>query len=535
MIKNKSAEETEGSAETQCELTPDDAGPANTNTFAGDDNRRGASWDLVQGPKNYVSLVGAQVAAALLSFGSVWLATHFLGADGYGGVVALIAASQLVLLLGVNWTSLSVARFGCEEFVETGRIATTFWTRLAIFVPNVILVLALSPLWRPLLSRLLHLPPNAVWLVLGLFLINAWWAHVQQALQGAKLPRLQGWLLTVERVVIFSAICFLSFTGRVSVATVAWVYFIGPLAASLVGLFRLRKLIWPVARIDFPLLKRMLRFSLPIIPTAFVGFLSTNYLDALFILHFLSQVKLGVYAVTYQLVGLAQQLPLLAGYLLMPLFVTLQTGKQEGRTLRFMQEVLPLLTLLWTLACALMAAAGWYLLPLVFGAKFAESGPLIWPLMAASTLAGPLLMGYFPIATSTSKTYITMIGVTLGSLTNLVLNFLLIPRFGLLGCAWATTAAYGINVLVVFLLVHQRILPGYTWSLQAMLPIVLGALYASISGQNLGALALSLIVASLIALAHRKSIAVGVKTLRDYRRFAIDANSDGYFVGGGSF
>jgi O-antigen/teichoic acid export membrane protein len=524
MLKNKLAEESEGAAEKQVELTPVDAGPANTNTFVSDNNRRGASWDLAQGPKNYVALFGAQVAAALLSFGSVWLATHYLGADGYGGVVALIAGSQLVLLLGVNWTSLTVARFGCEEFVETGSIAVTFWTRLAILVPNVILVLVLIPLWIPLLAKLLHLPTNSIWLLLGLFLSNAVWAHVQQALQGAKLLRLQGWLLVVERVLIFSAICYLSFSGKISIWTVGWVYFIGPLGASVAGLFRLRKLIWPIARLDFPLLKRMLRFSLPLIPTAFVGFLSTNYLDALFILHFLSQVKLGIYAVTYQLVGLAQQVPLLAGYLLMPLFVTLQTGKQESRTLRFMQEVLPLLTLLWTLACALMAAAGWYLLPLVFGAKFAETGPLLWPLMAATTLAGPILMGYSPVATSTSSTYITMIGVTLGSSANLLLNFLLIPRFGLLGCAWATTASYGINAIVVFVLVHRRILPGQTWTLQAMLPIVIGALYASLTGKNLSALGLSLVVAGLIALAHRKSIAIGVKTLRDYRRFAFNTN-----------
>ncbi|MGI9069500.1 MAG: lipopolysaccharide biosynthesis protein [Pyrinomonadaceae bacterium] len=523
MLHKNSVEEHPAAEGEQCAVpTPVDVELANT--LVGDDNRRGASWDLVQGPKNYVSLVTAQVTAAVLSFGSVWLATRYLGADGYGGVVALIAASQLVFLLGVNWTSLTVARFGCEEFVETGRIATTFWTRLAILVPNVVLVLALVPLWLPLLSNLLHLPPNAEWFVLGVFLVNASWAHVQQALQGAKLLRFQGWLLTFERVLIFLSICWLSFSGKISVWTVAWVYFVGPLGATVVGLVRLRKLIWPVVRIDSPLLKRMLRFSLPIIPTAFVGFLSTNYLDALFILHFLSQVKLGIYAVTYQLVGLAQQLPLLAGYLLMPLFVSLQTGKQENRTLRFMKEVLPLLTLLWTLACALVAAAGWYLLPLVFGTKFAESGPLMWPLMAATTMAGPILMGYSPVATSTSKTYITMIGVTLGSSANLVLNFLLTPRFGLLGCAWATTAAYGINAIVVFLLVHRRILPGYTWTLQAMLPIVLGALYASLTGKNLGALAVSLIVAVLIALAHRKSIAIGVQTLRDYRRFAFNTS-----------
>lgn len=504
-----------GPAPTQDRLDPTES----------NENRRSAAWDLVQGPKNYVSLVSAQVAAALLSFGSVWLATRYLGAEGYGGFAALIAASQLVLLLGVNWTSLTVARFGVEEFVETGRIATTFWTRLSILIPNVVLVVVLIPFWLPFLSRLLHLPANFGWLVVGLFLTNTAWVHVQQALQGAKLLRSQGWLLAFERLLIFTAICFLSLSGKISVWTVGWTYFVGPVCATIAGLVKMRKLIWPVTGVDVPLLKRMLRFSLPIIPTAFVGFLSTNYLDALFILHFLSQVKLGVYTVTYQLVGLAQQLPLLAGYLMMPLFVTLQSGKQENRILRFMREVVPLLTLVWTLACILMAAGGWYLMPLVFGSQFTESRSLLWPLMAATTLVGPIFIAYSPAANSTSRTYITMIGVTIGSLVNLLLNFYLTPRLGLPGVAWATTASYGINTIVVLLLVHRQILPGHTWTLQAMLPIVLGAMYASMTGHNLGALGLSLTVALLVALVHRKSITIGVKTLKDYRRFVADTNS----------
>jgi O-antigen/teichoic acid export membrane protein len=356
--------------------------------------------------------------------------------------------------------------------------------------------------------------------VLCLFLINAGWIHVQQALQGAKLLRLQGWLLTLERVLIFVAICALALRGGLSAWSVGWVYVLGPLGASLVGLLRLRKLIWPVGQLDVPLLKRMLRFSLPIIPAIFIGYLSTNYLDALFISHFLSQVELGVYAVAYQLTGMAQQLPLLAGYVLMPLFVTLQAGKQEDRTVRFISGVLPLLTLLWTLACALVAGLGWYLLPLIFGAKFQETSALLWPLMAVSAFAGPWLMGYVPVTTSTSKTYVVMIAVTSGSCANLILNWVLIPRFGLLGCAWATTIASGLNLIIVFYLVHWRIVPRRTWTLQATLPIVLGALYATLFGENIGAFGLTVMASGVIALAHRKSIIEAVGTMGEYRSFA---------------
>jgi O-antigen/teichoic acid export membrane protein len=481
-------------------------------------DRREAGWDLLHGPKNYVALLGAQVTGSLLSLASVGLVTHYLGAGGYGGVVALIAAAQIVMLLAINWTGLTVARYGCEEFVRTGKIASSFWTRLVILLPNLVLVVATTPLWLPRLSEVLHLPPHVVWLVLSLLIVNAAWIHVQQALQGVKLLRLQGWLLALERSLIFFTICWLAFSGGISVWRVVCAYVFGPLGASVVGLFRLRKLIWPVG-VDVSLLKRMLRFSLPIIPVAFIGYLSTYYLDALFISHFLTHEELGVYAVVYQLTGLTQQLPVLAGTLLMPLFITLQTGKQQSRTARFIHEVLPPLTLLWTLGCALVAWLGWYLLPMMFGAKFQHRGTLLWPLMTASAFAGPWLMGYGPITTTTSKTYLIMIAATFGACANVFLDWVLIPRFGLLGCAWATSVASGIYLIIIFHLVHWRIVLRRTWTLQATLPIAVGSLYASVFEENIKAFGLTVIVSAVIAMAHRESVIKAVRTIVEYGRF----------------
>lgn len=492
-------------------------------------DRRDASWDLRQGPKNYVALLVSQGASALFSFAAVWLATRYLGPAGYGGVVAIIATSQIVMLLAINWTGATVSRFGCEEFVETGRIASSFWTRLAILLPNLGLVAAATPLWLPTLSELLHLPVRGGYLVFSLLIANSLWIHIQQALQGVKLLRLQGSLLTLERAVILLAVGCLALSGKISVWSVGCVYVLGPLLASIVGLFNLWKFIWPIWGIDISLLKRMLRFSFPIIPAAFIGYLSSYYLDALFISHFLSQVELGVYAVVFQLSGLTQQLPVLVGTVLAPLFVTFQTGKQENRTARFIEEVLPMLTLLWTMGCALVATIGWYLLPLVFGQGFAQTAALMWPLMAAGAFAGPWLMGYGPVTTTAAKTHLITVAVVSGSCANVILNWVLIPRFGLLGCAWATAVASAINLITIFFLVHRSILPKRTWTLQANLPIAVGALYASVTGKNLFAFGLTVLTCAIIGFAHRKSLLKAAETVGDYRRF-VSADTTGIAV-----
>src|SRR5437870_13070630 len=121
MFHENSAEEfAADEGEQSAAPMPLDVAPANTKPVEGDNYRRDATWDLAQGPKNYVSLVSAQIASALLSFAAVALATRYLGSSGYGGVVAIIAASQAIGQLGVNWTAVSLSIYGVEEVVDTG-------------------------------------------------------------------------------------------------------------------------------------------------------------------------------------------------------------------------------------------------------------------------------------------------------------------------------------------------------------------------------------------------------------------------------
>jgi O-antigen/teichoic acid export membrane protein len=266
------------------------------------------------------------------------------------------------------------------------------------------------------------------------------------------------------------------------------------------------------------LLRRLLRFSRPEIPSVILFALSTRYLDAMFIAHWFSHATLGVYTVVYQVAGLTQQVPTLAGYLLMPLLMSLQADRREDSAVRFLHEVLPPLTLCWTLGCALVAVSGASVLPWLFGPEFDDAGALLWPLMVASAFAGPLTMGYTPIATARARTYVTMIGIVASGCVNLLLNWLLIPRLGLIGCAWATAAAYSVACVAVFLTVHGRETARRPWTLEATCPIVLGAVWASAFGGALGALGVTALAAAVIAGVHRGPVRAAARTLRHVAR-----------------
>jgi len=477
-------------------------------------DRSSAAWDIGRGPGNYLALVGMQAIASILSFAGLWVATRVLGPTGYGGVAAILAASQCVGQIAVHWSAVSLVRYGCEEFVATGRLANAFWARLLILLPNLILVIATAPGWLPPLAAALHLPARLYPLVVAHLLTTALWVHVQQALQAAKLPRVQGRLLAVERGQVLLALVVLTASGQASPSSVVLTYILPPLVVCFVGFWRLRALVYPGIRINSRYLKRMLTFSAPLIPFCLVGYLSTNSLDALFVAHFLSAADLGQYAVAYQFAGTLMQLPSLAGSLLLPFFITLQVNQQQDRIACFVREQLPLLTLAWSTGCVLAGVLFAQLIAALFGPRFHAVPGVLWPLMAAAALAGPALMGYSPVSNAKSATYVATISGAAAGCANLFLNWYCVPRWGIIGCAWATSGAYGVGMVSAACCIH-RMLPGTrAWTLQATLPALVGAAYATWRGPHTGALAASLVASALLAVAHRRSVLDGTRTLK---------------------
>ncbi|MEQ1644414.1 MAG: hypothetical protein ABL959_13285, partial [Pyrinomonadaceae bacterium] len=167
--------------------------------------RQSSDWDVRHAPRNYFWLLIYQVGSSAFAFAAVWLITQKTGPDGYGGVFAVIAASQIVQIF-TNWTTVAVIRYGVDEFVETAAIARTFWSRFVILTVNLVLLLAGTSLWFPFLGDWLRLTPDMLWLVLIHFVISAFWMHVQMGMQAAKMLRGQGMLQMFERLIILGGV-----------------------------------------------------------------------------------------------------------------------------------------------------------------------------------------------------------------------------------------------------------------------------------------------------------------------------------------
>ncbi len=468
-------------------------------------NRQSSSWDISNAPRNYLSLVIYQAGSAILSFASVWLLTHFLGSTGYGGIVAIIAASQVAQVF-VNWTSYSVIRFGVDEFIETGRIARIFWVRLIIMSANFGLMAVMSALWFPPLAEWLKLQPGLRWVVVLHFAITIFWIHVQSTFQGVKMPRLNGLLMMIERLIIFAGLLAILAANALTGTTAIWCYIAAPAAMAGVGLFRLRHFIFGRFEVDRAFIRDVVLYSLPLAPMALVGYFSGSYLDAIFVSDLLSTRDLGIYSVASQFNGIVLQLPTIANSLLTPLFITLVKERGSQRIDRFFHDVLPSATLVWSYVCVLAAVLGGITIPILFGPEFKGSVVPFWILLAASSVGVPVLIGYAALSNAVSATYISMYAAILAALANIVFDVLLIPRYGLAGCAVATLISLAASVTTFAYFVKQKTTVPISWLPAAFLPAASGVITFFVADSWLPALGISTMAVIVEFFIFRRSI-----------------------------
>ncbi len=495
---------------TQSEIPPQSAAS----------ERQSSTWDIRNAPKNYIWLVIYQIGSAIFSFGAVWLITRRLGSEGYGGIVAIIAASQVAQVF-VNWSSLAVVRFGVDEFIETEKIARAFWTRLIIVVINLALVLVVANVWFPPLAEWLKISPAGFWLVITHFVVTVFWIHMQMSLQGAKMPRVQGFLQMTERLLIVVSFAILIGLGRFEFFWVVISYIAVPTLMILIGLVQIKDYVLSKFSINRQFIKQILVYSAPLAPMALVGYFSGSYLDAVFVSKFLSTRDLGVYSVATQMNGIVLQLPTLANSLLITLFITLQKEEQTEKILHFFEDLLPTAVLVGGIVFTIIAFFGFLLLPLIFGAEFSNSIPPLWIMIATSTAALPVFFGYSAAVHAKSATFILMAASISAAAANVLFNFLLIPTFGLMGCAWATAAAYFVGTVTYGLLLTTKYEIPSSWLLLAMVPAIGGA-FCFTQTKNAGlALLVCALLTLLISYFQRRSIVAGLELLSNLRSSGI--------------
>jgi O-antigen/teichoic acid export membrane protein len=399
-----------------------------------------------QGYVSYVKNVGfvaaTTIAINLLGFITLPILTKWLGVYLYGTWSLIQVTVTLITSLATLGLPLATLRFLASE-KDTAKIREGFLSAaLAILIAGTVLSVILILLSDFLASSIFGDISSSHFIKLAAFMI------LTEALSQMALI----FFRTFRQMKTYSALLFSKAAIQLGLIVgfllLGWALD-GVIIGSLVGgaLVASISIFLALRRTGFQFpkfteLKDYLRFGVPLIPNIAILWVIL-FSDRYMIGYFLGTSDVGIYAAAY---GLASLVSFYAGPLNMVLYPTVSKLYDEGKIaetktyLKYSLKYLMMLSIPSAFGLSILA------LPLLQTLTTPEftSGNTIVPILAAGLVAyGFYQLGLYTIRL-VKKTYLEAYILGISAALNIGLNFLLIPRIGILGAAVATLVAYGV-------------------------------------------------------------------------------------------
>jgi len=385
------------------------------------------------------------------------LYTHYLPPGSYGRVEIVTAGTAVLSIFLQMGISSAFFRFYFDAKEDAQRlvvIRTSFWFTMAMSTLGLVVGLVFAgPLAHVLGlgndAALVRAGAVGLWAQTNYQQLTALFRVEERSVQYA-IASVANVLITVAAMVTFVAFFHWGAIGLV-VGN-----FTGTLAVYLALLaYRTEQL---GLQFDRALFRQMQAFGMPLVPSA-LALWTINFVDREFVVHYKSAAEVGVYSAAVKIAGIITFV-MVAFRTAWPAFAySIEDDRDAKRTYSYVLTYL--LTFASWLSLVLGALAPWWV-RLLTDPRYqrAEKG------VALLAFAGAIYAGYTVLAIGSGrarKTQLNWVVTGTGAAVNVGLNFWLVPRYGMVGAAISTAAAY-IVLFVGMTLYAQRVYPvAYQW------------------------------------------------------------------------
>lgn len=378
----------------------------------------------------------------LMPFYTAWLST-----DQYSTAELITSTANLLIPLACVGIANGIFRFAADR---ASNKAEVFSSSIALLLGGSCVFLILSPL-----LGLIDYFDGYLWLiVLYVLLANlqSVCAQYVRAIDRTRLFAVQGILNTVFTVLFNLLLLWwldLGVTG----------YVLSVIAGNLVTTVFLVCVaqLWRVFRfsnIKKELIKELLWFSLPLVPTT-VCWLITDLSDRYMVTYFCGANENGIYSAAYKIPTIIN---LVSGIFLQAWqFSAVAESSNEEECKEFYSRVFRGFLSVIMIGTAGLILFSRFLSGLLLNSAYFEAWRYMPTLLCAAAIEAVVafLATVYMVRKKSMHSFVTAM---VGTLANLLLNFLLIPRIGALGAALATMASY-FAVMLVRLFDVRRMIP----------------------------------------------------------------------------
>ena len=385
-----------------------------------------------------------QAAGMLLGLITFPILTRLLSIEQYGILGLVTNTLAIVLVFAKAGLSDGIIRFHDEYMVDTGSRVIFSST---IFIAGLLLTSCVSLCYLAILPHLYSVLNIKKQFQLCFLVMTPYLVVCPIRVIFMNLLRVNG------KTVRYNLLNLLNNVVSAIVGIFLLVYIIGELYGYFIGTVVAEWLIFAVllhwffnnyqvtlSAVSGRLAKQLMLFGLPLLATE-LAYMLLTYADRYMILFYHGEEELGIYAVGYNLaMYVAQIVTFSVSYAIIPLYVKIYTNRGREETEKFLDDCLYYLLILVIPVCFGYAAVNKELFVLLASAKYIPAASFSPVIVVATVIFGMnslLNAGLYLHKKSLTILLIIMIGVVL----NVVCNFLLLPRFHVMGAALATLIA----------------------------------------------------------------------------------------------
>lgn len=276
-----------------------------------------------------------------------------------------------------------------------------------------------------------------------LFMALAWipfglaYLLLQNLLLGVHEVRAYNKVELINNILAVVLIALLIVSGFVTVETVFLTSLIVLVISIALILYPLRKHINRFPTASLTLFRENIPYGIKAYLAAFFSFLVLRA-DILMVKYILDAEQAGYYSLAVNMVDLVYMLPITAGTILFPKLSAMQNVDDKWSITKKVAGWMLLIMLFIALFTAILATP---LIKILFGKQFIPAAPaFIWLLPGIVMLSlASIISGFIASITIPNAVVILYFAVFI---FNVLLNFLLIPNFGIIGASMSSTICY---------------------------------------------------------------------------------------------
>lgn len=381
---------------------------------------------------------------------SAWVA-RYLGTERYG---------QLNLAIAYVVLAAPIAKLGLDQIVvkrlvqspdDVGRIlGTAFWMRiitaLVLLIPLLFIVNSLHPDQPIIVFLALLLGIGTVFQALEV--LNHWFQSQVES-KHSVIARNMSFILT-------SGLKVLAILAGGSLVVFGFLYLLDIVTSMLLLLWIYLRRAHHTWSVSWDYARGLIRESAPLI---IAGLAISVYMriDQIMLGQLLptdeATSAVGVYAAAVRISEMWYFVP---GAVVASIFPALLQSKQQSESLyrKRLQRLFNLMVFIaYTVAIPMTLLSG-TIIHVLFGAEYADAGPVLAVLVWAGVWVA-MGLARSQVLVAENLAHLSMWSTLAGAVTNVALNFVLIPQMGALGCAVATLVAQVMAAQITTLFFHQ--------------------------------------------------------------------------------